>query len=237
MFFSEENNILSRVSDEEMNILDIPNDHPFKNNSPFFHEQSSDNFDILNENSYYLNDSKDLYDESHNEQSDNLAIPNNFIISNINPFQNNRDYFAQKKDIEKENIQIEGKFFLILILIALETDGITFKFKFKEKKKMFNTENSLLNKKHKRSKKKKEKKVCYNQFKREDLNKIIQESNLPQELKKEIYKPNINKFIEKFKESPHFFEKLRDFNFKDIYTFGKETEELPRQMMKLFPNF
>ena len=30
------------------------------------------------------------------------------------------------------------------------------------------------------------------------------------------------------KESPYFFENLIDFNFKDIYTFGKETEELPR---------
>ena len=60
------------------------------------------------------------------------------------------------------------------------------------------------------------------------MNKIIQESNLPQELKREIHKPNINKFIEKFKESPYFFENLRDFNFKDIYTFGKEAEELPR---------
>ena len=76
--------------------------------------------------------------------------------------------------------------------------------------------------------KKNKKKVYYKQFKREDLNKIIQESNLPQELKREIHKPNINKFIEKFKEPPYFFENLRDFNFKDIYTFGKEAEELPR---------
>ena len=163
-------------------------------------------------------------------QSDNMATPNNnFNISNINPSQNDRDYATQKTEIENENaISIEGKFFLIFILIALETVGITFEFKFKKEKKN-QTPNSFLNKKTKRSKKKNKKEIYYKQFKREDLIQIIKESNLlPQELKKEIYKPKINKFIEKLKESPYFFQDLRNFTFKDIFTFEKETEELSR---------
>ena len=213
-------------------------------------EQKCPNFNIFNENSNYNqpdnnlnkfipNFGNDIYNESVNYnsfQSNYMATPkNNFNISNINPSQNDRDYATQKTEIENENaISMEGKFFLIFILIALETDGITFEFQFKKKGKKFKTENPLLNKKTKRSKqknnkKKNNKKIYYKQFKREDLNKIIKESNLlPQELKKEIYNPKINKFIEKLKESPYFFEDLRNFTFKDIFTFGKETEELPR---------
>ena len=255
MSSSNKNNIFFNISGEERNNLDLSNFHPVQNtisplsplNSPILHEPNSLHFNLFDENPDYLsqhdnysynlspipqNISNDVYDEPQNDilfQNSYMAIPNNYNILNINPSQNDEDYAAKKANIEKENaIQIEGKFFLNYILIALETDGITFTFKYEEKKNKFKTENTLLNKKHKRCKKKNKKKVYYKQFKREDLNKIIQESNLPQELKREIHKPNINKFIEKFKESPYFFENLRDFNFKDIYTFGKEAEELPR---------
>ena len=255
MSSSNENNIFFSISGEERNNLDLSNFHPVQNtisslspiNSLILHEPNSLPFNLFDENPDYLsqhdnhsynlspipqNISNDVYDEPQNDilfQNSYMAIPNDYNILNINPSQNDVDYAAQKANIEKENaIQIEGKFFLNYILIALETDGITFTFKPEEKKNKFKTENTLLNKKHKRCEKKNKKKVYYKQFKREDLNKIIQESNLPQELKREIHKPNINKFIEKFKESPYFFENLRDFNFKDIYTFGKEAEELPR---------
>ena len=216
-------------------------------NTPLFLETD---FDIFNDNPELLswrynhlynpspislNISNDLDIEPHNGilfQSSNMDIPNDFNILDINPSQNDKDYYAQKIDIEKENaIQLEGKFFLNFILIPLETDGIKFTFNYKEeeKKKKFQVENNTLNKKRKRSNKKKKKKIYYKNFKREDLNKIIQESDLlPPEFKKEIYKPNINKFIAILKDSPCFFKALRNFTFKDIYTFGKETEELQR---------
>ena len=61
------------------------------------------------------------------------------------------------------------------------------------------------------------------------MNRIIQESKkLPSELKKEIYKININKFIVKLKDSPYSFEDVQSLTFKDIYTFGKETEGFQR---------
>ena len=151
-----------------------------------------------------------------------MAIPNDYDISNINPYQNDRDYFTQKIDIEKENaIQIEGKFFLNSILIALEAEVISFHFK--EKKKKFQVKNNLLNKKRQRAKK--NYKIIYKKFKRENLNRIIKESNLPKELKREIYKPNINIFITNLKESPYFYENLLNFTFKDNYIFGKEVDE------------
>ncbi len=94
-----------------------------------------------------------------------LAKPNDFNILNVDPSQNDKDYAEQKRDIESENaIQIEGKFFLIYILIGLETDGITFKINYKENEKI-QTENSLLNKKHKRSKKRMAKKYIINNLK------------------------------------------------------------------------
>ena len=225
-------------------------------NSPVFTEIDSSDFNFFIENPYYLsqhenssynpfpfpqNFSNDL-NNPHNDgvmffQKCYLAKPNDFNILNVDPSQNDKDYAEQKRDIESENaIKIEGKFFLIYILIGLETDGITFKINYKENEKI-QTENSLLNKKHKRSKKKNDNKVYYKQFKREDLNKIIQESNLPHKLKKEIYKPRINKFIEKFKESTNFFGDILNFSFKDIYTFGKETEELQRLNDETISNF
>ena len=236
MSSSNEKNIFFSISDEERSNLDLSNFHLPQNtigslpllNSPIFHEPNP-YFNLFNENP---SQHDNLYDEPQNDilfQNSYMTIPNDCNILNLNPSQNDLDFAAQKENIEKENaIQIEGKFFLNGILIPLETDGISFKYKYEEKTKIFKTENTLLNKKHKRCKKKNKIKVYYKQFKREDLNTIIQESNLPQELKIEIHKPNINKFIEKLKESPYFFENLIDFNFNDIYTFGKETEELPR---------
>ena len=109
------------------------------------------------------NISNDLDTEPHNGilfQSSNMDIPNDFNILDINPSQNDKDYYAQKIDLEKENvIQLEGKFFLNFILIPLETDGIKFTFNYKEeeKKKKFQVENNALNKKRKRSNKKKKK--------------------------------------------------------------------------------
>lgn len=246
MSSSDEENIFN-ISDKDLFVYPSSQNSPSSRppvDSPISDDPKSPNLNLLDPNylnqpdnnlnySYLIQQNFGNDNESPNDisfQSNYMATPNNnFNISNINPSQNDRDYATQKTEIENENaISIEGKFFLIFILIALETDGITFEFKFKKEKKN-QTPNSFLNKKTKRSKKKNKKKIYYKQFKREDLIKIIKESNLlPPELKKEIYKPKINKFIEKLKESPYFFQDLRNFTFKDIFTFEKETEELPR---------
>lgn len=205
-------------------------------NPSFLNERKSMNFNIFHENPDFSgeddnhsynpfpipNCSNYLYNEPHND-SFYMAKENDYNISDINPSQNDRDYFAQKIDIEKEiAITLEGKFFLNFILIPLETDGITFTFAYEEeeKKKKFQIENTTLNQKSKRSHKKKKKNIYYKNFNREDLNRIIQENNLlPSELKKEIYKPNINKIITILKDSPYSFENIRNLTFKDIFTF------------------
>ena len=192
MSSSNENNIFFSISGEERNNLDLSNFHPVQNtisslspiNSLILHEPNSLPFNLFDENPDYLsqhdnhsynlspipqNISNDVYDEPQNDilfQNSYMAIPNDYNILNINPSQNDVDYAAQKANIEKENaIQIEGKFFLNYILIALETDGITFTFKPEGKKNKFKTENTLLNKKHKRCKKRIRKKYITNNLK------------------------------------------------------------------------
>ena len=128
---SNEENMPSSISDEERSNLDSSHFLPFQNTV------KSMNFNIFDENPDFLGSDdnlkyipssisdclKDLNNESQNDILYHISYidkPNDYNILDINPSQNDRDYFAQKIDIEKENaISIEGKFFLNSLLIPL----------------------------------------------------------------------------------------------------------------------
>ena len=65
------------------------------------------------------------------------------------------------------------------------------------------------------------------QYAEEQLNKLIQNSDLPQELKIQIHKPNSLSFTANVTVKDNY--NFLSFNLKDIFSIGKETEELQKQ--------
>lgn len=77
------------------------------------------------------------------------------------------------------------------------------------------------------------------QYAEEQLNKLIQNSNLPNELKIQIHKPNSLAFTANVTVKDNY--NFLSYNLSDIFSIGKETEELQKQnheaITKIFDYF
>ena len=77
------------------------------------------------------------------------------------------------------------------------------------------------------------------QYGEEEFNKRIQQSDLPDELKIHIHKPNSLSFTANITVKDNY--KFLSYNLKDIFTIGKETEDLQKKnheaIMKILDYF
>lgn len=77
------------------------------------------------------------------------------------------------------------------------------------------------------------------QYAEEQLNKLIQNSNLPNELKIQIHKPNSLAFTANIRVKDNY--NFLSYNLSDIFSIGKQTEELQKQnheaITKIFDYF
>ena len=159
----------------------------------------------------------------HNmQEAKGISLNEDYDILHINPIQNDEDPFTKRMNNKEEPKAESNK----QISSTSPTSDKKSKIKIKKVDKFISKDNSLPNywrfdmvKKHFKSK--------ISDFGSELINGLIQDGDLPEELKKIIHKPNSLMFTANVKVTDNFY--FLNNNLRTIFTIGKETEDLQKQ--------
>ena len=162
-------------------------------------------------------------DNFHNmQEAKGISLNEDYDILHINPIQNDEDPFTKRMNNKEEPKAESNK----QISSTSPTSDKKSKIKIKKVDKFISKDNSLPNywrfdmvKKYFKSK--------ISDFGSELINGLIQDGDLPEELKKIIHKPNSLMFTANVKVTDNFY--FLNNNLRTIFTIGKETEDLQKQ--------
>ena len=187
---------------------------PNENNIQF---KIQDNYDINKDFQEFFKDDKSIQPgELHNIPLDE---GNDLNFDKIEPGQNDEDNYCKKLS-NKDNHQRENS--STNITSKKEKNQIVKGNKFKTEKKQKNLPTYWrfdMVKKHWKS--------HINDYGKDIINKEIKESDLPNELKKIIHKPDSLKFTANVTVSANH--KFLGLSLREVFTLGKQSEKLPKQ--------
>ena len=209
--YIDNGNILSFFS----NFKDIKDTNQLNENNFEFNVQ--DNFDNNKDDQDFLKDDNlinhyDLHNISLDEEKD-------LNFEKLEPGQNDEDNYC-KKISNEENEQRDKN--STSLTSKKGKNQIVKGNKFKTEKKQKNLPTYWrfdMAKKHWKS--------HINDYGKDIINKEIKESDLPNELKRSIHKPDSLKFTSNVTVSSNY--KFLGYNLRQVFTLGKESEKLPRQ--------
>lgn len=187
---------------------------------PHFREEEEEEYTYKLEN--YLDDQSEpkgmLIDEEKEEENQD-----NINYDKMNPKQNDEDFYSKKITEQKEQTQKE----------LSGSTGLTSENKIESIKKsgeIFQTAKKL-EKNWRFDMAKKHWKTKISKVASKEINKLIKESDLPQSLKMKIHTPNSKLFTANVNVQENFI--FLSKNLRDIFTIGKESEDLQEQNNKI----
>lgn len=214
-FFSgNDNNISSMFQDDNQ----YP-DSMSLNDFPSFKLEEQPQQDISNQDN----------DQNIPEESKGIKLEEEFDVHGINPIQNDEDPFIKRMNDKEESKPKSNK----QMSSTSPTSDKKNKIKIKKVDKFTTKDNSLPNywrfdmvKKHFKTK--------ISEYGTNTINELIEKSDLPDELKRIIHKPNSPKFTANIKVSDNFH--FLNDTIRTIYTIGKESEDLQKQNEEIIKN-
>jgi hypothetical protein len=184
--------------------------------------RDNDSFQFVNDNywcepSFVLNEQKS---NNYCEAKDDFKEPKGLNFEEINPNKNVDDLYNTKLENEKINKEDENKNSTRPTSDKKEDTKINKIHKFKTQKTELPAYWRMdMVKKHWKSK--------ISDYAKDKLNELIERSELPNKIKQTIHVPDSKKFTSNVTVTANA--QFLDYNMIDIFTIGKDTENLPKQ--------